>query len=114
MQGDGDINALFSGVKGAQTPLEASVVSIALDRKMQILGATLMFDPHFFVFKGIIQTILVAFTMKTYRAYTGMLSSENDDFKFLKTTKNRKYKCITCIIVPRLVELFYVSKTVCR
>ena len=28
--------------------------------------------------------------MKTSRACTGILSSENDDFKFLKTMKNRK------------------------
>ena len=28
--------------------------------------------------------------MKTSRACTGMLSSENDDFKFLKTAKNTK------------------------
>ena len=56
--------------------------------------------------------------MKTSRAFTsvctGMLSSENDDFKFLKTAKNTKSMCITCIIVPGLVELFYLSKSVCR
>ena len=28
--------------------------------------------------------------MKTSRAYTGMLSSENDDFKFLEPAKNIK------------------------
>ena len=33
--------------------------------------------------------------MKMLRACTGMLSSENDDFKFLKTAKK-----ITCTIVP--------------
>ena len=49
---------------------------------MQSFDATLNFDPN-----GIIQTILVAFVMKTYRACTGMLSSENDDFKFLKNVK---------------------------
>ena len=32
----------------------------------------------------------VAFSMKTSGACTGMLSSENDDFKFLKTAKNIK------------------------
>ena len=32
------------------------------------------------------------------RAYSGMLSSENGDFKFLKTAKNIKFTCIT--IVP--------------
>ena len=46
------------------------------------------------MFNGIIQTILVAFSMKMIKclghvlACTGMLSSENDDFKFLKTVKN--------------------------
>ena len=29
--------------------------------------------------------------MKTSRASTGMLSSENDDFKFLTTVKNKKH-----------------------
>ena len=53
------------------------------------------------MFNGVNQTILVAFSMKTCRACTGMLSSENDDFKFLKTAKS-----ITCTIVPGLVELF--------
>ena len=42
------------------------------------------------MFNGIIQTILVAFSMKRSRAYTGMLSSENDDFKFLKTATSIK------------------------
>ena len=42
--------------------------------------------------------------MKMSRACTGMLSSENDDFKFLKTVKNIKSMCI---IVPGL-ELFYL------
>ena len=42
------------------------------------------------MFNGIIQTILVAFLMKMSRACTGMLSSENDDFKFLKTAKSFK------------------------
>ena len=36
------------------------------------------------------QTFLVLFSMKTSRAFTGMLSSENDDFKFLKTAKKHK------------------------
>ena len=39
------------------------------------------------MFYGIIQTILVAFSVKTSRACTVMLSSEKDDFKFLKTAK---------------------------
>ena len=74
---------------------------------MQSFGATLKFDPHSsFVFFGIIQTILVAFSMKTSRACNGMLSSENNDFKFLKTAENIKSTCITCTIVPELVELF--------
>ena len=33
---------------------------------------------------------LVAFSMKTSRACTGMWSSEYDEFKFLKTAKNKK------------------------
>ena len=36
--------------------------------------------------------------MKTSRACTGMLSSENADFKFLETAKNIKSTCITCTI----------------
>ena len=66
------------------------------------------------MFNGIIQTILVAFSMKTSRACIGMLSSENDDFKFLKTVKNIKSMCIMCTIVLGLVELFYLSKPVRR
>ena len=53
------------------------------------------------MFNGIIQAILVEFSMKMSRAGTGMLSSENDDFKFLKTVKNIKSMCT---IVPGLVE----------
>ena len=49
-----------------------------LHRKMQSFGATLKFDPHLFLLNGIIQTILVAFSMKTSVAYTGMLSYKND------------------------------------
>ena len=52
--------------------------------------------------------------MKTSRACIGMLSSENDDFRFLKTAKKIKSMYITCTIVPGLVELFYHSKPVCR
>ena len=44
--------------------------------------------------------------MKTSRVYTGMFSSENDDFKFSKNVKNIKSTCITCTIVPGLMELF--------
>ena len=54
-------------------------MSFALYRKMQSFGATLKFDPHFFVFNMIIQTIFMAFLMKTPRACSGMLSSENED-----------------------------------
>ena len=53
---------------------------------MQSVGATLKFDP-LFVFNGIIQTIVVAFSMKTSKAYTGLLYSVNNDLKFLRTTK---------------------------
>ena len=44
------------------------------------------------MFDGIFQTILVAFSVKTFKACTGMLPSENDDFEFLKTAKNKKKK----------------------
>ena len=57
----------------------------------------------FFTFNGITYTILVAFSMKMSRAYSGMLSSENDDFKFLKTAKSIKCTCITGTIVPGVV-----------
>ena len=50
---------------------------------MQSFGVS-MFDSYFFDHNGIIQTILVVFSMKTSRAFTGLFSSENDDFKFLK------------------------------
>ena len=49
------------------------------------------------MFNRIIQTILEAFSMKISRACTGMLSSEKYDFKFLKTAKNIKRTCNTCI-----------------
>ena len=39
---------------------------------------------------GIIQTILVAFSMKKSRACTCMLSSKHDDFKFLKNCEKHK------------------------
>ena len=66
------------------------------------------------MFNGIIQTILVAFSMKTPRACTGMLFSKNDVFKFLKTVKTIKSMCSMCYIVTGLAELFYLSKQVCR
>ena len=37
-----------------------------------------------------IQTILVAFSMKASRACTGILPSENDDFKFQKNCEKHK------------------------
>ena len=43
--------------------------------------------------------------MKMSRACSGMLSSENDPFKFLKISKNIKCMCITCTIVPGLVVM---------
>ena len=46
---------------------------------MHSFSATLKFDPH------------LLYSMKTSRACTGMLSSENDDFKFLKT-EEKKHK----------------------
>ena len=52
--------------------------------------------------------------MKMSRACPGMLSSENDDFKFLKTAKNIKCTSITCTIVPGLMLLFYLSIPACR
>ena len=44
----------------------------------------------FFLFIGIILTILVAFSLKTSRACTDMLSYENDAIKLSKTAKNTK------------------------
>ena len=52
--------------------------------------------------------------MEMSRACPGMLSSENDGLKFLKTAKNIKCTCITCTIIPGLVELFYLSKPAFR
>ena len=49
--------------------------------------------------------------MKTSRACTGMLTSDNDYFKLLKTAKNVKSTCITCTIIPVLVELISLSLT---
>ena len=66
-------------------PWRTPVVSIALYRKMQSFGATLKFDPHLFVFNGIILTILVAFLTN-----------------------------IACPIAQGLVDLFYLSKSVYR
>ena len=43
------------------------------------------------MFNGIIQNNFGGVFHETSRACTGMLSSENDDFKFLKTAKNKKH-----------------------
>ena len=54
---------------------------------MQSFGATLItVGPHFFCLMG--QTILVAFSLKTSRACTDMLSYQNDAVKFSKTVKD--------------------------
>ena len=66
------------------------------------------------MFNGIIQTILVVFSMKKSRAGTSMMSSENNDFKFLKTSKKHEKHVHQCTIVPGLMELFYLSKLVYR
>ena len=44
--------------------------------------------------------------MKMSRACSGMLSSGNDDFKFLKTLKNIKCMCTTGTMVPGLCNCF--------
>ena len=88
------------------------VVTIVLYRNMQSFGATctLKFDPHFSVkwdnsnhFAGVLM------------ACTCMLSYENDTFKFSKknTAKITNNMCITCTIVPGLVELVLVYKPGC-
>ena len=45
-----------------------------------------------FLFIGLIQTILVAFSLKTSRACNDMLSYENDAFKVSKTAKKHKQR----------------------
>ena len=65
-----------------------------------------------FLFIGIIQTILVAFSLKKSRACTDMLSYENDAIKVSKAAKNTHSTYITCTIVPGLVELVFFSKPV--
>ena len=81
---------------------------------MQSVGATLTVGPHFFLFNRIIQTILVAFSLKTSGACTDMLSNQNDAVKFSKTAKDTNSTCITCTIAPALVELVFFSTPVCR
>ena len=51
---------------------------------MQYFGVDLKLDPHFFLLIGIIQSILVAFSIKTSMACIGMLSYENDSFNYKK------------------------------
>ena len=58
------------------------VFIIIMYRKMQSVGATLKFDPNFFLFERIIHTILVTFSKKISWACTGMMTCENDLFKF--------------------------------
>ena len=76
---------------------------------MQSVGATLTVGPHFFLFNGVIQTILVAFSLKTFRACTDMLSNQNDAVKFSKTAKDANSTCITCTIVPEHSWNWYFS-----
>ena len=55
------------------------------------------------MFSRIIQTILVAFSLRnTSRACTVMLSCENEDFKFLKTVEKHK---------KRVHRVYYSSRT---
>ena len=49
--------------------------------------------------------------MKMSRACPGMLPSENDEFKFLKTAKNIKCTCITRARVAVLALLTILSLT---
>ena len=79
---------------------------------MQCFGATFKVDPHFLLLNGIIQTKLVAFSLKTSRACTD-ISFKNDPIKFSKTVKNTNSMCIMCTIVTGLVELVFFSKQIC-
>ena len=49
----------------------------------------------------------MAFSLKTSRACTDILPYENDAIKVSKTAKNTNSTCITCTIVPGLVELVF-------
>ena len=66
------------------------VVSIALYSRTQSFGATVTIFFSLLVFNGIIQTIFVAFSMRTFRACTGMLSSKIMISIFLKKCAKRK------------------------
>ena len=61
---------------------------------MESLGATVKFNPHFSV-EWDNSTVLVAFSITTPRACTGMFSCLNDTFEFSKTAKNTNRTCIT-------------------
>ena len=50
--------------------------------------------------------------MKMSRVCSGMLSSGDDDFKFLKILKNCK-KYIMHVHHPGVMKLFYLSKPAC-
>ena len=71
-------------------PQRMRVLTNVLCRKIQSFCATLQFDSLSFLLNGIIQTFLVAFSMKMSMAYTGMLSYENDALKFSKSVKTTK------------------------
>ena len=49
----------------------------------------------------------MAFSLKTSRACTDMLSDKNHDIKFSKTAKSTNSTCFMCTIVPGLVELVF-------
>ena len=76
--------------------------------KMQSLMLPI-FLSSVFLFDGTFQTILVACSLQTSKACTGMLICENDAFKFLKTAKTTNNMCIIPTIDSRLAELFYLS-----
>ena len=65
-----------------------------------------------FLFDGLIQTILVAVSMKISEACTGALTCANDAFVSLKTMERTNNTCVTCTIVSGLAELFYFFKPV--
>ena len=57
--------------------------------------------------------------MKTFRACTGMLSSENDDFNFFKTAKNIKRPQIQSVVEQKherkvAIELYYIYSKISK
>ena len=130
MENGGYFNTQFYGIEPHASPLCKTVsispeciisipkwtlvVFIALYRKMQSFGATLKCDPHFSRLMGKPKPFWWHFKWKCLGHVLACQSSENDDFKFLKTVINIKCTCNTCTIVPRLVALFYLSKPACR